>query len=141
MRKTPNPDGVAHVEFTLGPAVGATSAAVCGEWNGWDAGTDLMERRSDGGFALTITLPVGRTYRFRYLLDGHRWENDWQADAYVPNDFGEEDSVVDLTDEWPSEPVITRLGAPPAPAKAAPAKKATPAKKAAGRAPTVRPAS
>ena len=42
-------------------------------------------------------LPPGRAYRFRYLLDGHRWENDWDADAYVPNGFGSDDSVVDLT--------------------------------------------
>ena len=42
-------------------------------------------------------MAAGRAYRFRYLLDGHRWENDWAADAYKPNDFGADDSVVDLT--------------------------------------------
>jgi len=33
---------------------------------------------------------------FRYLVDGERWENDWAADAYVPNPFGGEDSVVEV---------------------------------------------
>jgi hypothetical protein len=28
------------------------------------------------------------------LLDGERWENDWAADGYAPNNFGTEDSVV-----------------------------------------------
>ena len=44
-----------------------------------------------------VGLEAGRAYRFRYLLDGHRWDNDWAADAYEPNDFGAGDSVVDLT--------------------------------------------
>jgi hypothetical protein len=46
---------------------------------------------------VTVDLAAGRAYRFRYLLDGQRWDNDWAADAYVPNSFGGDDSVVDLT--------------------------------------------
>ncbi len=71
--------------------------AICGEWNDWTADRDVMEQAADG-FSLTIRLEPGRTYRFRYLLDGTRWENDWAADAYVPNGYGSDDSVVDLTD-------------------------------------------
>jgi len=55
-----------------------------------------MKRRKDGSFYLTISLTPGRSYRFRYLLDDTRWENDWAADQYVPNDFGSEDSVVQV---------------------------------------------
>lgn len=25
-----------------------------------------------------------------------RWENDWAADAYLPNDLGGDDSVIDV---------------------------------------------
>ena len=46
---------------------------------------------------MTVGLDAGRAYRFRYLLDGQRWDNDWAADVYLPNDFGGDDSVVDLT--------------------------------------------
>lgn len=56
-----------------------------------------MDRDRDGSFSLVVRLETGRSYRFRYLLDDQRWENDWAADAYVPNAFGEDDSVVDLT--------------------------------------------
>jgi len=35
-------------------------------------------------------------YRFRYLLDGEVWENDDSADEYIPNEFGTEDSVVEV---------------------------------------------
>jgi hypothetical protein len=54
-----------------------------------------MTRQGDD-FVLTITIPTGRTYRFRYLLDDERWENDWAADAYVPNEHGGDDSQLDL---------------------------------------------
>ncbi len=89
--------GKARVTFTVDPQVGARTAAVCGEWNGWSADADVMRRDHEGGFSLTVGLDAGRAYRFRYLLDGQQWDNDWAADAYVRNDFGGEDSVVDLT--------------------------------------------
>jgi hypothetical protein len=41
-----------------------------------------------------LDLQSGKEYRFRYLLDGTLWENDWDADSYVPNGFDGEDSVV-----------------------------------------------
>jgi hypothetical protein len=55
-----------------------------------------MKRRKDGSFSVALTLKTGQSYRFRYLLDGERWENDWEADGYVENDFGDEDSLVSL---------------------------------------------
>ena len=52
-----------------------------------------MKRKKEGRCALTISLKPGRSYRYRYLLDGERWENDWAADDYVPNEYGTQDSV------------------------------------------------
>ena len=89
--------GKARVTFTVDPRVGAQAAAVCGEWNEWSADADAMHRDAEGGFSVTVDLDAGRAYRFRYLLDGQRWDNDWAADAYETNDFGGDDSVVDLT--------------------------------------------
>ena len=87
---------------------------MCGDWNDWAADADVMRRHADGGFSVTVGLEAGRAYRFRYLLDGYRWDNDWAADAYQPNDFGGDDSVVDLA--------ALAKAVPPA-AKKAPAKK------------------
>jgi len=114
--------GKAKVIFTVDPQVGAEAAAVCGEWNGWSADADVMQRGADGGFSATVDLDAGRAYRFRYLLDGQRWDNDWAADAYVPNDFGGDDSVVDVTALADAVPTARR-----APAKKEAAKKAAPA--------------
>jgi len=44
----------------------------------------------------TLALEPGRSYRFRYYLGNERWENDWNADSYVENEFGGADSVLDL---------------------------------------------
>ena len=43
---------------------------------------------------MAVSLPTEQSYRFRYLLDGERWDNDWAADAYVPNEFGSDDSLI-----------------------------------------------
>jgi 1,4-alpha-glucan branching enzyme len=113
--------GKARVTFTIDPGVGAGAAAVCGEWNDWSADAGVMRRDSEGGFSVTVDLDAGRAYRFRYLLDGQRWDNDWAADAYVANDFGGEDSVVDVT---------ALAKAVPSAARRTPAKKASPAQSA-----------
>jgi len=97
VRRTPNKAGkTARVTFELPPQVGARSASVCGEFNDWSPEMHPLKPRKDGGFSATVTLPVGRAYRYRYLVDGERWENDWSADEYAPNGFGGDDSVVHL---------------------------------------------
>ena len=80
------------VVFRTAADQGGERVAVVGEFNDWSISTHPMVRRGDH-FELVVSLAPGR-YRFRYLVDGHRWENDWQADAYEPNAFGGEDSVV-----------------------------------------------
>ncbi len=82
------------VTFRIPGEVGATSVDVVGEFTDWKL--VAMQTDDDGGWSAGVDLEAGRAYRFRYLLDGNRWENDWAADGYVPNDFGGEDSVVDV---------------------------------------------
>jgi 1,4-alpha-glucan branching enzyme len=83
-----------RVTFELPAEINANSVVLCGEFNDWDPIQHPMKRRKDGSFSLTVSLKPGDEYRFRYLVDGERWENDWEADKYVPNEFGTEDSVV-----------------------------------------------
>jgi 1,4-alpha-glucan branching enzyme len=82
------------VTFDLPADVKAKTAALCGDFNGWDPVKHKMKKQKSGGFSVTVSLKAGSSYRFRYLLDGAKWENDWQADQYLPNSFGSEDSVV-----------------------------------------------
>jgi 1,4-alpha-glucan branching enzyme len=98
--------GSVVVRFRLPHAVEADKVSVVGDFNDWSNDADLMDR-DDEGFVLERPLTRGRSYRYRYLLDGERWENDWAADAYVPNEFGGDDSVLDLTDAAASEGLPT----------------------------------
>jgi hypothetical protein len=88
----PEPATVKHT-FRLPASVGAEQVWLVGELNDWSRTAHPM-RRDGEWFTLTLELEPHRTYRYRYLLDGDRWENDWQADQYVPNEFGTDDSVV-----------------------------------------------
>ena len=83
-----------RVTFDLPADVNAMKVSLCGEFNGWSPTAHAMKPRKDGRFSTTVSLEAGRDYRFKYLLDETRWENDWAADDYAPNDFGTEDSLV-----------------------------------------------
>lgn len=88
------PEGVPYLRefksaFTL-PFMRAEVAGIratrcrSGEFNERSAENTELER--DGGsWRAAVALRPGRSYRYRYLLDGERWENAWQADGYVPN--------------------------------------------------------
>jgi 1,4-alpha-glucan branching enzyme len=92
------PDGNGRVRaiFRLEHVVGIRRISVVGEFNDWSPEATVMEQRDDC-FVAEVRLRPGRSYRFRYLLDDSRWENDWAADSYTPNEFGGDDSVIDLT--------------------------------------------
>lgn len=85
-----------RVTFKLPAEVEAETAAVCGEFNNWEPNANPMKRLKDGSFSTTVSLEAGNDYRFRYLLDSTRWENDWEADKYVPNEHGSDDSIVEV---------------------------------------------
>ena len=85
-----------RVTFELPREIQAERVSLCGEFNEWDPAKNPMARRKDGRFTTTISLKAGTAYRFKYMLDGVSWENDWSADGYVPNDFSTEDSLVEL---------------------------------------------
>lgn len=72
----------------------AKSVVIVGDFNNWDKEATPMKRLKNGDFTVTLELETGREYRFKYLIDGHRWENDWHADRYEKNIYGTEDSVV-----------------------------------------------
>ena len=68
------------------------SADLLCEANGWQA--IPMKRTREGSFRARVRLPRGERFQFRYRLDGSSWVNDEAADAYCPNEFGSENSVV-----------------------------------------------
>ena len=83
-----------RVTFKLPADTNSDTAQLFGEFNNWVG--QIMTKQKKGGFTLSITLPPGKKYQFRYLLDDNRWENEYQADGFIPNPYGSEDSVLDI---------------------------------------------
>ncbi len=87
---------VCKATFTLekDAARDASSVNLVGDFNNWDQQTTPMRKQKDGSFAVTLELEAGREYQFRYLIDSQSWENDWNADRYAKNSFGDCDNSV-----------------------------------------------
>jgi 1,4-alpha-glucan branching enzyme len=71
----------------------AETVAVLGDFNNWQNGLALA-KQNDGSFKAAVELEKGRSYQYRFLINGEKWENDWAAEAYVPTPFGNYNSVV-----------------------------------------------
>jgi 1,4-alpha-glucan branching enzyme len=91
LKKSP----VCKVTFTYPRQAAASinTAHVVGDFNDWNTAASPMKKLKNGSFAITLTLARAREYQFRYLLDHQRWDNDWAADKYLPNEHGGENSV------------------------------------------------
>lgn len=89
--------GVCKVTFTLPKEAvkDAQTVHLVGDFNHWDIQATPMKKMKNGSFQVVLELEIGKSYQFRYLIDGKIWENDWEADQYVPSSFGgTENSVV-----------------------------------------------
>jgi 1,4-alpha-glucan branching enzyme len=87
---------VCKVSFRLDAAEvsGAKNVQLLGDFNNWDKSVEPMTALKSNDFTATLELETGKEYQFRYLIDGSVWKNDTQADSFVANGFGEENSVV-----------------------------------------------
>jgi len=65
-----------------------------GEFNEWDLELTRMKRVKGGIFSVSLELPLGTIYQFRYFIDGSWWENDDAADYYLPSPYDSDNSVV-----------------------------------------------
>ncbi|MCB0638874.1 MAG: isoamylase early set domain-containing protein [Lewinella sp.] len=88
---------VCKATFTF-PVEGAPEAkevSLLGDFNEWNpAEAVAMKKQKNGVYKAVVELEAGKEYQFRYLIDGEVWENDWEADGYVANEFGLDNSVV-----------------------------------------------
>lgn len=94
--KEPLADGEnMRVTFELPSSLWAERVNLVGDFNDWDTTRDeLRQSRNNGNWRITVVLPVGREYQFRYLVNGRDWQNEWHADRYVQNKYGTDNSVI-----------------------------------------------
>ena len=91
---------VCKVTFRLNKEAAKTAKKVflVGDFNKWKEKTTPMKKLKSGDFSVTVELPIQQAeYQFRYLTDQGCWENDWEADKYIPNNVDGENSIVILS--------------------------------------------
>ncbi len=81
--------------FTEDIVQGAEKVALVGDFNNWDGSALEMKKLKSGEFTSLVELEKGKSYQFRYLVNGNEWYNDANADSYVTNSFGAENCVVE----------------------------------------------
>lgn len=72
----------------------ADAVHLVGEFNNWDRQSTPMDKLKTGEFKKVMELDPGKEYQYRYLIDGEQWQNDYAADKYTPNPFGDGDNSV-----------------------------------------------
>lgn len=86
---------ICKVTFSIPEEWADNEVKLVGDFNDWDKDADSLEKKKDK-WTITKRLKPENTYQFRYWIDGEKWENDDAADSYLPNEFGSEDSVVEV---------------------------------------------
>lgn len=88
-------------DITAEAAQGAKKICLLCDFNGWDP--IEMTAKKNGAFQVAIEIPQADAknvyqYRFQYTMDddSEMFENDWNAEKYVANPFGGENSVFTL---------------------------------------------
>jgi len=75
----------------------ANTVSIVGEFNKWKPKKDQMKKLKNGTFTHTMDLEVGKSYQFRYLVDGKSWINEDEADDFVPSGISmEQNSVLNI---------------------------------------------
>lgn len=85
---------ICRVTFKYNNSEVSENATLVGDFNNWSFQVTPMKKLKDGSFSVTLSLQAGNSYQFRYLLESNTWVNDVGADSYVPNKYGEENSVI-----------------------------------------------
>ena len=72
----------------------ASQVSLCGEFNAWSPAATPMKRQAGGRWETTLALPPGR-YQYKFVVDG-QWLPDAKAHAFVHNDFGSFNSLINI---------------------------------------------
>ncbi|MDR3640724.1 MAG: isoamylase early set domain-containing protein [Humidesulfovibrio sp.] len=84
---------VCKVAFSLPVEItgGAKKLLLAGEFNAWKP---TPMRKANGSFSLSVELPTGANYQYRFVTDTGMWINDTDADCYVYSPHAEADNSV-----------------------------------------------
>ena len=87
----------ATFKFPKDAAKNANRVVLVGDFNDWSIYATPMRKLKNGSFSAIMDLEPHKEYQYRYLIDEVAWENDWNADKYVPSAYGNCDNSVIVT--------------------------------------------
>jgi len=82
------------ITFEIPGSLWAERIHLVGDFNDWDRQSLPLRLTRQGNWQIEVELDSGREYRFRYLIDGEGWGNDWHADRHILGADGLHDSVL-----------------------------------------------
>jgi 1,4-alpha-glucan branching enzyme len=89
--------GTVAVTFVLPASIWAEQVHLVGSFNDWDRTRTPMRQTAEGDWRLALDLDADTEHQFRYLIDGETWYTDYNADGFVANEYGSDNSVVVTT--------------------------------------------
>jgi 1,4-alpha-glucan branching enzyme len=93
-RSLPNDGATVKVTFVLPLAEAGLATSVVGDFNDWDPLAHPLKKRSNGTRSVTLEVPCGGSYRFKYLSADGAWFCEPGADGLEVNDFHMENSIL-----------------------------------------------
>lgn len=74
--------------FQFRAPAGTRSVHLAGEFNGWSTSAWIMsDADRDGVWTLTVPLETGRSYQYKYVVNGTEWVTDPWAEATDPDNY------------------------------------------------------
>lgn len=70
------------ITFVLPAAEPAGRVSVVGDFNDWTPGTHELRKRSNGTRSVSVAVPAGSSFTFRYLGENGHWFDDPDAEAH-----------------------------------------------------------
>jgi 1,4-alpha-glucan branching enzyme len=85
---------VCKVDFKIVKGVweDAETVKIVGDFNNWDMKSESMKKLKNGSFTQSLKLNPGKEYQFRYLVNDKYWENDPEADKFIPNGINDNET-------------------------------------------------
>ena len=93
IKRSKDKEGV-KLTFTLALTDTPNPVSVLGDFNDWDAHAHPLKKRSNGTRSVSVVVPAGGAYAFKYLADGGTWFTDIDADEQIANEYGEVNSII-----------------------------------------------
>jgi len=88
-----NPSAVEQTFAFKAPA--ASSVILVGDFTHWQKNPISLRKQPNGIWRVTVSLAPGE-HRYRFLVDGE-WRDDPDCKLRIPNPFGSQDSVVQVS--------------------------------------------